>query len=82
LSSAGSWASSASIIPQRDRDLLARGRRQRDRGQPRAPIGRQQPAAPVRQPVVSAKVTEIYEGTSEIQKLVIARALLGDAMRE
>jgi alkylation response protein AidB-like acyl-CoA dehydrogenase len=25
-----------------------------------------------------AKVTEIYEGTSEIQKLVIARALLGD----
>ena len=29
-----------------------------------------------------AKVTEIYEGTSEIQKLVIARALLGDAMRE
>ncbi len=28
-----------------------------------------------------AKITEIYEGTSEIQKLVIARALLGDAMR-
>jgi len=28
-----------------------------------------------------AKVTEIYEGTSEIQRLVIARALLGDAMR-
>jgi alkylation response protein AidB-like acyl-CoA dehydrogenase len=28
-----------------------------------------------------AKVTEIYEGTSEIQKLVIARALLGAAMR-
>ncbi|HTE64124.1 MAG TPA: acyl-CoA dehydrogenase family protein [Solirubrobacteraceae bacterium] len=28
-----------------------------------------------------AQVTEIYEGTSEIQKLVIARALLGDAMR-
>jgi alkylation response protein AidB-like acyl-CoA dehydrogenase len=25
-----------------------------------------------------AKVTEIYEGTSEIQRLVIARALLGD----
>ena len=24
-----------------------------------------------------AKVTEIYEGTSEIQRLVIARALLG-----
>jgi alkylation response protein AidB-like acyl-CoA dehydrogenase len=29
-----------------------------------------------------AKITEIYEGTSEIQKLVIARALLGDAARE
>ena len=29
-----------------------------------------------------AKVTEIYEGTSEIQRLVIARGLLGDAMRE
>ena len=29
-----------------------------------------------------AKVTEIYEGTSEIQKLVIARALLGAAMRD
>jgi alkylation response protein AidB-like acyl-CoA dehydrogenase len=28
-----------------------------------------------------AKVTEIYEGTSEIQRLVIARAILGDAMR-
>ena len=28
-----------------------------------------------------AKVTEIYEGTSEIQRLVIARALLGDATR-
>jgi alkylation response protein AidB-like acyl-CoA dehydrogenase len=26
-------------------------------------------------------VTEIYEGTSEIQRLVIARALLGEAMR-
>ena len=26
-----------------------------------------------------AKVTEIYEGTSEIQRLVIARALLGEA---
>ena len=25
-----------------------------------------------------AKITEIYEGTSEIQRLVIARALLGD----
>ncbi len=29
-----------------------------------------------------AKVTEIYEGTSEIQRLVIARALLGDTARE
>ena len=29
-----------------------------------------------------AKVTEIYEGRSEIQKLVIARALLGEAMRD
>ncbi len=29
-----------------------------------------------------AKVTEIYEGTSEIQRLVIARALLGDAARD
>ena len=28
-----------------------------------------------------AKVTEIYEGASEIQRLVIARALLGEAMR-
>jgi alkylation response protein AidB-like acyl-CoA dehydrogenase len=28
-----------------------------------------------------AKVTEIYEGTSAIQRLVIARALLGEAMR-
>jgi alkylation response protein AidB-like acyl-CoA dehydrogenase len=28
-----------------------------------------------------AKVTELYEGTSEIQRLVIARALLGEAMR-
>jgi len=28
-----------------------------------------------------AKITEIYEGTSEIQKLVIARALLGEAAR-
>ncbi len=28
-----------------------------------------------------AKVTEIYEGTSEIQRLVIARSLLGEAMR-
>jgi alkylation response protein AidB-like acyl-CoA dehydrogenase len=29
-----------------------------------------------------AKVTEIYEGTSEIQRLVIARAILGDSMRQ
>ena len=29
-----------------------------------------------------AKVTEIYEGTSEIQRLVIARELLGEAMRD
>jgi alkylation response protein AidB-like acyl-CoA dehydrogenase len=29
-----------------------------------------------------AKVTEIYEGTSEIQRLVIARGLLGEAARE
>jgi alkylation response protein AidB-like acyl-CoA dehydrogenase len=29
-----------------------------------------------------AKVTEIYEGTSEIQRLVIARAMLGEAARE
>ena len=28
-----------------------------------------------------AKITEIYEGTSEIQRLVIARSLLGDAAR-
>ena len=36
---------------------------------------------PVERYYRDAKVTEIYEGTSEIQKLVIARALLGDAMR-
>ena len=29
-----------------------------------------------------AKITEIYEGTSEIQRLVIARGLLGDIARE
>src|SRR5262249_38519603 len=29
-----------------------------------------------------AKVTEIYEGTSEIQRLVIARSLLGELARE
>jgi alkylation response protein AidB-like acyl-CoA dehydrogenase len=28
-----------------------------------------------------ANVTEIYEGTSEIQRLVIARGLLGDLAR-
>jgi alkylation response protein AidB-like acyl-CoA dehydrogenase len=28
-----------------------------------------------------AKITEIYEGTSEIQRLVIARALLGESAR-
>jgi alkylation response protein AidB-like acyl-CoA dehydrogenase len=37
---------------------------------------------PVERYYRDAKVTEIYEGTSEIQKLVIARALLGDAMRD
>jgi alkylation response protein AidB-like acyl-CoA dehydrogenase len=36
---------------------------------------------PVERYYRDAKVTEIYEGTSEIQRLVIARALLGDAMR-
>jgi alkylation response protein AidB-like acyl-CoA dehydrogenase len=34
---------------------------------------------PVERYYRDAKVTEIYEGTSEIQRLVIARALLGDA---
>jgi len=29
-----------------------------------------------------AKITEIYEGTSEIQRLVIARGLLGEIARE
>ncbi|MDX6645219.1 MAG: hypothetical protein QOK40_946, partial [Miltoncostaeaceae bacterium] len=28
-----------------------------------------------------AKITEIYEGTSEIQRVVIARELLGEAAR-
>ncbi|HVE68723.1 MAG TPA: acyl-CoA dehydrogenase family protein [Solirubrobacteraceae bacterium] len=37
---------------------------------------------PVERYYRDAKVTEIYEGTSEIQRLVIARALLGDAARE
>jgi alkylation response protein AidB-like acyl-CoA dehydrogenase len=36
---------------------------------------------PVERYYRDAKVTEIYEGTSEIQRLVIARALLGDAAR-
>ena len=29
-----------------------------------------------------AKMTEIYEGTSEIQRLVIARSILGEQLRE
>ncbi len=37
---------------------------------------------PVERYYRDAKVTEIYEGTSEIQRLVIARALLGDVARE
>ncbi|MGB2710283.1 MAG: acyl-CoA dehydrogenase family protein, partial [Conexibacter sp.] len=36
---------------------------------------------PVERYYRDAKVTEIYEGTSEVQRLVIARALLGDAAR-
>jgi alkylation response protein AidB-like acyl-CoA dehydrogenase len=36
---------------------------------------------PVERYYRDAKVTEIYEGTSEIQKLVIARGLLGTAMQ-
>jgi alkylation response protein AidB-like acyl-CoA dehydrogenase len=36
---------------------------------------------PVERYYRDAKVTEIYEGTSEIQRLVIARALLGDVAR-
>jgi alkylation response protein AidB-like acyl-CoA dehydrogenase len=36
---------------------------------------------PVERYYRDAKVTEIYEGTSEIQRLVIARALLGESMR-
>jgi len=37
---------------------------------------------PVERYYRDAKVTEIYEGTSEIQRLVIARALLGESARE
>jgi alkylation response protein AidB-like acyl-CoA dehydrogenase len=37
---------------------------------------------PVERYYRDAKVTEIYEGTSEIQRLVIARALLGEAARD
>jgi len=37
---------------------------------------------PVERYYRDAKVTEIYEGTSEIQRLVIARNLLGDAARD
>ena len=37
---------------------------------------------PVERYYRDAKVTEIYEGTSEIQRLVIARGLLGDAARD
>jgi alkylation response protein AidB-like acyl-CoA dehydrogenase len=37
---------------------------------------------PVERYYRDAKVTEIYEGTSEIQRLVIARGILCDAMRE
>ena len=36
---------------------------------------------PVERYYRDAKVTEIYEGTSEIQRLVIARELLRDAPR-
>jgi butyryl-CoA dehydrogenase len=37
---------------------------------------------PVERYYRDAKVTEIYEGTSEIQRLVIARAMLGEAARD
>ncbi len=37
---------------------------------------------PVERYYRDAKITEIYEGTSEIQRLVIARAILGKQLRE
>ncbi|TMJ10961.1 MAG: acyl-CoA dehydrogenase, partial [Bacillati bacterium ANGP1] len=36
---------------------------------------------PVERHFRDAKITEIYEGTSEVQRMVIARHLLGDARR-
>jgi alkylation response protein AidB-like acyl-CoA dehydrogenase len=36
---------------------------------------------PVERYYRDAKVTEIYEGTSEVQRIVIARSLLGQAER-
>ena len=37
---------------------------------------------PVERYYRDAKITEIYEGTSEIQRLVIARSILGRQVRE
>ena len=37
---------------------------------------------PVERYYRDAKVTEIYEGTSEIQRLVIARSILGRQMQD
>ena len=37
---------------------------------------------PVERYYRDAKITEIYEGTSEIQRLVIARSILGRQLRE
>jgi alkylation response protein AidB-like acyl-CoA dehydrogenase len=37
---------------------------------------------PVERYYRDAKITEIYEGTSEIQRLVIARSILGRGLRE